>query len=161
MEHLYSNSELFLQHLRRLLLNAPADGPAADCLREIDNAEVLFHPGGELLTVHVRRMYTTRTLLQSDSAGAASGDAQLLDALDREEAPVLRFVSIATRSGLFVLFTDVRLEHLTGIVRSPRSMEDVLAAVDSADPGVFVHTRRTLAQNPPDVLHTQFSLLLE
>lgn len=158
MEHLYSSSERFLLHLCTLLQQfSDRSGPAEDCLREICHAEVLFHPGSELSTVHIRRMYTTRTQLHSsDSATTTAGDIQLLDALDREQDPVLRFISIATRSGLFVLFTDVRLERLIGIVRSPKSMEHILASVDSTDATLFVHTRKVLADAPPASIHPGF-----
>lgn len=157
MEHLYSSSERFLFHLCTVLQQFPdTSGPAEDCLREISHAEVLFHPGSELSTVHVRRMYATKAQLHaSDSALTMVGDAQLLDALDREEDPILRFISIATRSGLFVLFADVRLERLIGIVRSPKSMEHILATVDSTDVTLFVHTRKVLADAPPASIHPE------
>lgn len=158
MEHLYSSSERFLLHLCTLLQQfSDRNGPAEDCLREICHAEVLFHPGSELSTVHVRRMYATKTQLHSSgSAPTMGGDVQLLDALDREEDPILRFISIATRSGLFVLFADIQLERLIGIVRSPKSMEHILATVDSTDATLFVHTRKVLADAPPASIHSEF-----
>lgn len=160
MEHLYSSSERFLLHLCTLLQQfSDRTDPAEDCLREICHAEVLFHPGSELSTVHVRRMYATKTQLHSsDSAPTMVGDAQLLDALDREKDPMLRFISIATRSGLFVLFADVRLERLIGIVRSPKSMEHILAAFDSTDATLFVHTRKVLADTAPALIHPEFDV---
>ncbi len=157
MEHLYGSSERFLLHLYTLLQQFPdKSGPVEDCLREISHAEVLFHPGSELSTVHVRRMYETRTRLHSsDSAGITAGDAQLLEALDGEQEAFIRFISIATRNGLFMLFTDVRIERLIGLVRSPKSMEHILAAIDSTDANLFIQTRQILANNPPTSIHPQ------
>jgi hypothetical protein len=157
MEHLYGSSERFFLHLYTLLQQFPdRSGPVEECLREIGHAEVVFHPGSELSTVHIRRMYEARTRLSPDAVDMTSGDTQLLEALDREKEPSLRFISIATRNGLFMLFTDIRIERLIGLVRSPKSMEHILASIDSTDATLFVQAGQFLVKNSPVSIYPQF-----
>lgn len=122
-----NNSERFLLHLRGLLETRGRDARLVqECMQELQTPEVLFHPGGEVSTLQV---YHTCVANQHHAVSSSllSGEEyqHLLDVLHQEQAPAVRFISITTRAGSFLLFTDVPVTRIIGILPLRHTLENV------------------------------------
>lgn len=132
--HSYSNSEYFLLHLCGLLEEYRYHNTLVEqCIEELQTSEVLFHPGGELSTLHVYNTYAAREQLTPSTLQVYDSHyRKLVEALHEEPEPSVRFIAITTQSGTFLLFTNALITRIIGILPLGKTLAGVQIIADAS-----------------------------
>lgn len=121
-------------HLCGLLEAGKRNNPLMErCIEELQTSEVLFHPGGELATLHVYNTYAACQQLTTSALSAYDKYyRKLIEALRQEKEPLVRFIAITTQSGTFLLFTDALITRIIGILPLGKTLAGVQMIADTS-----------------------------